>query len=255
MTRRRWIADTVSGDQAALLGDHALHLIKALRARVGQEFDVIANGVVRSARVVAISDARVDFLLGDRINGGLVLPITVLLSIFKFDRMEWALEKCTELGVARIIPIIADRTETHLASASGKRLQRWRRLVTQASEQSRRTSIPELSDACKVKEAAEVAFGKRIVLAETEDRLSLWQALQSPPGISDLAVAIGPEGGWTNRELQLFQETGWVSATLGDTILRVETAAIAAVSVAAAATELQKKPDAIPELRSSYPTS
>ena len=66
------------------------------------------------------------------------------LSIFKFDRMEWAIEKCTELGATRIVPVIARRTETHLAAAAAKRVDRWRRIVLQAAEQSRRVSPPEI---------------------------------------------------------------------------------------------------------------
>ena len=132
MTRRRFIADESHGDRAALVGDHAIHLSKVLRAKVGQEFDIVVDGRVRRGEISNISNERVDFDLHETVQSGASeqRQVTLLLSIFKFDRMEWALEKCTELGVARIIPVIADRTETHLASASGKRLQRWRRLVT-----------------------------------------------------------------------------------------------------------------------------
>jgi 16S rRNA (uracil1498-N3)-methyltransferase len=235
MTRRRWIADTVSGHEACLVGDHADHLITVLRARVGQEFDVVANGVVRLGRISAISDGVVTFHLGEELHIGSVLPITVILSVFKFDRMEWAIEKCTELGIGTLIPVIAERTESHLASSAAKRLERWRRLAIQAAEQSRRTSVPQVQDVAKVREVITALSGKRILLAETESRVSLWRMLNSGEASSPVVLAIGPEGGWTNRELELFQRAGWISATLGNTILRVETAAIAAVAIAAAA--------------------
>jgi 16S rRNA (uracil1498-N3)-methyltransferase len=239
MTRRRWIADTVTGDQAALTGDHARHLAKVLRARVGQEFDILADGVVRLGRITAIHENRVEFLLGEEIKAQLTLPVIVALSIFKFDRMEWALEKCVELGVSKIVPLRAARTENHLAQASGKRLERWRRIATQASEQARRTTVAEVTDSITLEEAANLPAENRLVLAESESRLSLWQALQSGKPISGVALAIGPEGGWTNQELDLLNEMGWRSVTLGHTILRVETAAIAAVAVAAAAIQQQ----------------
>src|SRR5579864_8332978 len=130
MTRRRWIADEVSGDKAALIGTHAEHLVRVLRARIGQEFDIVADGVVRRGRVSSIVDGRVEFELGPEISSSPVpVNLTLLLAVFKFDRMEWAIEKATELGVARIVPVIARRTDSHLAVASSKRVERWRRIV------------------------------------------------------------------------------------------------------------------------------
>lgn len=237
MTRRRWIADEVSGNHAALLGSHADHLAQVLRARVGQEFDIATTENVRCGRIVSITDGRVEFELGQVVPAAAVPNLTLLLSIFKFDRMEWAMEKCVELGAARIVPLIAQRTESHLAAAAQKRVERWQRIARQASEQSRRAAPPEISLPVKLKEAVTAAGGTRIVLAESEERLSLRGALQTfnPPG--ELRLAFGPEGGWTKLELKLFFESGWVAASLGSTILRAETAAIAATAIALA--ELQ----------------
>src|ERR1044071_889570 len=128
MTRRRWIADEVSRNRAALIGEHARHLSQVLRAKVGQEFDIAVDGQIRHGRISSINPKRVEFELGNVITySGAVVAITIALSVFKFDRMEWAIEKCTELGVARIIPIIAARTGPHLASAAIKRTERGER--------------------------------------------------------------------------------------------------------------------------------
>jgi len=129
MTRRRWIADEVSGRRAALVGSHAHHLSRVLRARLGQEFDIVTGDAVRRARIASIQDDRIEFELGEEVPAATPLHITLALAIFKFDRMEWAIEKCTELGIARVIPIIAQRTGQHLAAAAGKRVERWRRIV------------------------------------------------------------------------------------------------------------------------------
>src|SRR5450432_385045 len=125
MTRRRWIADEFSDNQAALTGAHAEHLVRVLRVRMGQEFDISAGADVRRGRVTSIGENRVDFELGEHLAVGAIPVVTLVLSIFKFDRMEWAIEKCTELGVARIIPVIARRTDSHLATAAVKRQERW----------------------------------------------------------------------------------------------------------------------------------
>src|SRR5882757_1435165 len=120
MTRRRWIADETNGNTAALIGDHALHLARVLRAEIGQEFDIASANSVRRGSITSISDKRVEFILGEEQDTPPVPDLTLALAIFKFDRMEWAIEKCTELGVTRIIPIVAHRTDSHLAAAATK---------------------------------------------------------------------------------------------------------------------------------------
>jgi 16S rRNA (uracil1498-N3)-methyltransferase len=234
MTRRRWIADEVSGNRASLVGEHADHLARVLRARVGQEFDIAAGGAVRRGRIVTVSENRVEFELGEEVPAAFAANVTLLLSIFKFDRFEWAIEKCTELGVSGIVPVIAQRTESHLAAASVKRVQRWRRIAVQASEQSRRSVPPQIADPTKLAAAAKrpaspAASELRIVLSELEEERNLRSVIEGSD--SGVKLAIGPEGGWTEAELKLFQQEGWISASLGPTILRAETAAIAAAAI------------------------
>jgi 16S rRNA (uracil1498-N3)-methyltransferase len=231
MTRRRWIADEVSGTRAVLVGAHAEHLSRVLRARVGQEFDVTTGNGVRRGRITSIAQDRVEFELGDEIPAPVAGQVTVVLSIFKFDRMEWAIEKCAELGAKRIVPVIARRTGAHLAAAAAKRVERWRRIALQAAEQSRRVLPPEISEPLKLKEAVAMSGSLRIVLSEVETQAMLKDILQTHTNYGDAVIALGPEGGWTTEELELFQEAGWISASLGNTILRAETAAIASLAV------------------------
>lgn len=235
MTRRRWIADEVSGDRAALTGDHAGHLIRVLRAQVGQEFDIACDTRVRQGRIVSLAEDRVEFELGSEVPAVTLSEISLLLSIFKFDRMEWAIEKCVELGVARIIPVIARRTDPHLGAAAAKRVERWRRIALQAAEQSRRSSTSSISPPVKLTEflrtSAAGDSSLRIVLSEVQRQVQLRDLLESAPEC-EMVLAIGPEGGWAEDELQAFASAGWASVSLGPTILRAETAAIAAVAIA-----------------------
>ena len=233
MTRRRFIADEVSGDRAALVGEHAGHLARVLRARVGQDFDVAIGEAVRRGRITLVENGRVEFDLGEEVSAESLSVITLVLAIFKFDRMEWAIEKCTELGVSRIVPVIARRTDAHLAAASGKRVERWRRIVRQASEQSRRAAPPEIAAPIKVADALNLQVALRVVLAESED-LTLLRDVVKPQTANDgIVLAVGPEGGWADDELQSFRQAGWISASLGNTILRAETAAMAATAIVA----------------------
>jgi len=151
--------------------------------------------------------------------------------------MEWAIEKATELGVEQITPILARRTEKHLAQAATKRVERWRRIALEAAKQSRRTDIPEIADPIALKPALERDTSTtRILLSETEQQTTLATALNQarPTGYEPVALslAIGPEGGWTPEEMTLFTQHHWQPVTLGPRILRAETAAIAAIAVA-----------------------
>jgi 16S rRNA (uracil1498-N3)-methyltransferase len=233
MTRRRWIADEFSADRAALVGEHAAHLARTLRARVGQEFEVACGDQVRRATVASVADDRVEFTLGAEISSNAVAPITLLLAVFKFDRMEWAIEKCTELNVATIVPVITRRTEKHLALAAEKRAERWRRIAREASQQSRRAAPPKVENPIQLAEALRIDGSLRVVLAENERGVTLNERLQARD-IDSLALAIGAEGGWTEEELRSFADSGWTAASLGNTILRAETAAIAAMAIATA---------------------
>ena len=241
MTRRRWIADEVTGDTAALVGEHAAHLARVLRAEVGQEFDIATGEEVRRGTITTVSYDRVEFALDTKpYHGRRPKPkpfdapeIALALAIFKFDRMEWAIEKCTEIGVARIIPVIARRSDAHLAAAAVKRQERWRRIVRQAAEQSRQSAPPEVAAPVKLKDlAGALPAGAltRVVLAESEEDARLGDVLQS--WSSEMVLAIGPEGGWADGELAWFHEEGWIAASLGSTILRAETAAVVATALA-----------------------
>ena len=232
MTRRRWIADEYSAQTAALTGANAAHLARTLRARVGQEFQVACGDRVRVAVVEAVGEDRVEFALREEVVAPVAVPITLLLAIFKFDRMEWAIAKCTELNVTTIIPVIARRTENHLALAAVKRAQRWRRIAREAAEQSRRVVPPDIGEPAKLSKALTHDAELRIVLAESEREMALSDLLRSRDQVRSIALAVGPEGGWTAEELEAFSQSQWIAASLGETILRAETAAIAALAVA-----------------------
>lgn len=239
MTRRRWIAARWDQTTATLAGAQAAHLGRVLRAQPGIEADVVAGGRVFRSRITEVLAEEVRFALGEEVAADPALPVTLALSVFKFDRMEWALEKATELGVARVAPLLAQRTEKHLAQAAEKRVERWRRIAQEAAQQSRRSDVPEVLAPARLKDrVASAASAVRIVLAEQERATTLRQALEraidaAGDELPPLEIAVGPEGGWSAAEETLFVQNDWQAVTLGPRILRAETAAIAALSVVA----------------------
>ncbi len=209
-----------------------MHLSRVLRAEPGQVFDVVANGFLHRAEIISAGEQEVIFTLHEELEADAALPVHLLMAVFKFDHMEWGIEKATELGVSRITPVIARRTEKHLGLAAAKRVERWRRITLEASKQSRRTDVPVVDDPVALKVAlAGVTAETKLLLAETEQENTLSAGLV---GARDVALAIGPEGGWAPEEMALFSGSGWKHVTLGPRILRAETAAIAALAVCAA---------------------
>jgi 16S rRNA (uracil1498-N3)-methyltransferase len=243
MTRRRWIADNFTDSTATLAGAQAEHLARVLRAQPGTEADIVANGRVYHASIVTAHPHEVVFTLLKEIPSERALPITLLLAVFKFDRMEWAIEKATELGVATIVPVVARRTEKHLAQAAEKRVERWRRIAQEAAQQSRRADLPVVEDPVALPAALSARSqpshpAQQILLSEDEHKTALRERITAALDLSEeipaFEFAIGPEGGWTTEELKLFAQHQWQPATLGPRILRAETAAIATLAIASA---------------------
>ena len=239
MTRRRWIADTWDEGTASIEGGQAAHLIRVLRAQPGMEFDIVAGGRVWHGVIAGITGDAVRFNLIAEVAADPALPVTLLLSVFKFDRMEWAIEKVTELGAGRIVPVIARRSEKHLAQSAASRAERWRRVAVEASKQARRSDVLRIDDPLPLKTAVRVE-GQfvRLVLAEQERSTTLHHALTEAltaagDDVPAIRIAIGPEGGWTGEEEAMFDAENWKAVSLGPRILRAEPAAITAMAVAA----------------------
>src|SRR5271157_403229 len=243
MTRRRWIAEHWDEATATIDGAQAEHMARVLRTQPGMEADVVAGGHVFHAEVAAVSPHEVRFNLIAELEADPALPVTLVLSVYKFDHMEWAIEKATELGVAAIAPVIARRTEKHLAQAAQKRAERWRRIAHEASQQARRSDVPLIHDPVSLELRVRAASAAdRIVLAEQERTTTLRHAIAeaiaaAKDEMPQLEIAIGPEGGWAPQEEALFDANGWRAASLGPRIVRAETAAIAALAVIASCLE------------------
>src|SRR4051812_34487834 len=179
MTRRRWIAERWDETTASIAGTQAEHLARVLRAQPGMDADVVAGGRVFHAQVAAVAANEIRFNLLVELQADPALPVTLVISIYKFDRMEWAIEKATELGVAAIAPVIARRTDKHLALAAAKRAERWRRITHEAAQQARRSDVPLVHEPLPLMDRVRSsAQGTRIVLAEQERTTTLRTSIE-----------------------------------------------------------------------------
>ena len=234
--RRRFFVDKFDAGRALLHGEAAQHLGRVLRAEPGQLYELSDGAEVWLARVEKVSSARggaIDFALTEKIPvQDSPLRIRLLLSIIKFDRMEWCLEKATELGVSEIVPLAASRTEKALLLAAAKRAKRWGKILLESAQQSRRLRPPILAAMAKTDAAfASVRENLKIIFSERTDTPPLREILHTASS-QEICVSIGPEGGWTDAEFSAAAKNGFREASLGREILRTETAVIAALAVA-----------------------
>ena len=239
MARRRFFVDALRNGLAELHGEDARHLTRVLRVEPGQQYEISDNQAAYLAEIAEARGERVVFRIIEAIPApNPVAPITLLASIVKFDRFEWIVEKSTELGVERIVPVAAARTEKGLFDASGKRTERWLRIARESSQQSRRVRMPAILPAVRFDRAIGETAEYRCFLDE-----GFGGEAHAPPLLATLpadrtatdriAVLLGPEGGWTDAERQLAIASGWRAASLGPQILRTETAAVAALAILA----------------------
>jgi 16S rRNA (uracil1498-N3)-methyltransferase len=236
--RRRFFVEKFEASSATLRGEAAHHLGRVLRAETGQVYELSDGQHVWLARTESVKRDEVQFSLIEQLAAPQVaVRIQLLLAIVKFDRFEWALEKATELGAEEIVPLAAERSERGLLAAAGKRAERWRRILAESAQQSRRLRIPELKGAAKPAEAFRAAPAPvKLLLSERPGARPLREILephvsarQAAPAAC-IAVAVGPEGGWTDAEFAAAADCGFAEGALGHNILRTETAVCAALA-------------------------
>jgi 16S rRNA (uracil1498-N3)-methyltransferase len=229
--RRRFFVEKFDGQRAQVSGDRAHHLGVVLRAQAGQLYELSDGLRVCLGRIEKVTRDAVEFALLEELPAQEPrLHVTLLLSVVKFDAFEWAIEKATELGVAEIVPLAAARSEKALVASAEKRSERWRKIVLEAAQQSRRVKLPVLQSVARP-EAAFASLGDRlgIFLSERAEAPVLRTVLSNRVA-SKAILAIGPEGGWTDAERDAASKACFHEASLGRLILRTETAVVAALA-------------------------
>ena len=249
MARRRFFVDEVRDGSASLAGEDARHLGQVLRAEPGQVCELSDNRSVYLAEIETVRKDGVRFRILEELPAeGPPLRIALFLALIKFERFEWAVEKATELGAVAIVPVETARSEKGLERAAVKRMERWRRIARESSQQSRRVRLPEIGAPVTLAQALGGRSGSGDPLQDWSPAPLLSYFLDEGGGAPLLAalpekrsagdevhLLVGPEGGWTDAERECACQAGWTRVWLGPAILRAETAAVAAMAVLAGA--------------------
>jgi 16S rRNA (uracil1498-N3)-methyltransferase len=231
--RRRFFVDEVRSGRAEISGDDARHLTRVLRVEAGQRYEISDNRNVYLAEIDTARKEHVTFRTLEKLAAPApTVRLVLCAALIKFDHFEWMIEKATELGVAEIVPVETIRSERGLERAAHKRVERWRRIALEASQQSRRAFLPDVSEPEPLVDVLNREANYKFALDESPAARPLNATLPAARDPQDtVSILIGPEGGWTDDERVQFVAAGWSPVSLGPLILRAETAALAALAI------------------------
>lgn len=227
--------DVLGGSGVTLTGDLAHRLVRVLRYRPGDEVVLTAGGP-REYRV-RLSAVSAKSVTGDVVGeqDGPAEPTTEVVlyqALIRASRFDFALEKGTEAGVSRFVPVVCARTQGHGDESSSKRAERWWRLIVEAAEQCGRGRLPEIAEPLPFAEALRTAPGLKVVPWEGERGLKLAAYLRGlPEAPAVVSLFVGPEGGFTDDEIAAARAAGAALVTLGGRVMRSETAAVIACGI------------------------
>jgi len=220
-------AAEVADRRVVIAGPQGHHLARVLRVRPGERGVAVSNGTEYEIEVVEVGGGHiVARVVGDRpVQGEPDIVITLLQAVLPNPDLDAVIEGGTAVGIGRFIAVQAERS---VARPAPQRLARWQAIAASAAEQSQRGAVPEIVGPVRLASALQQAGGPRLLVLEPSGSLPLVQAID---GSDRYAIAIGPEGGWTDAELSLMRERGGVMVNLGPRILRARLAPVVAAAI------------------------
>ena len=229
--------ERIQGQRGTIVGDELAHLRKVLRLEPGDRFIVFDDtGWEHEAVVRSFSAHRgdIDILRSYQAERESALQITLALGLTKGEKMDFVVEKATELGVLNIVPFISTYTVPRLDDRKVEaRTERWKKIAVSAAKQSGRTHLPKVYTLCEFREFVRQPWDDmlKVLFWEREGQQTLKQVHDRQPDARAVLLVIGSEGGFSAEEADLAQRHGFTSVQLGPRILRAETAAVAALSL------------------------
>lgn len=224
--------DLFSEDEITIAGDDVHHIVNVMRAKEGEQI-LVSDGAGRTvrARLSALSAKEVKAQVVEILTEQTELPVRVTIGqgLPKGEKMEWILQKGTELGAYSFLPFSSERTIVKLdAKKEAKKLERWRKIIKEAAEQSHRAVLPQLLSPASFREVLQQAhpYTRCAIAYEKEDGVALHQLLETMQADDSLLILVGPEGGFSREEVSLAQAEGFLPVSLGPRILRTETASL-----------------------------
>lgn len=208
------------------------HIIKVMRMKVNDMIEVVWNNDVYECLITNIDNSDVKFkkIRKIEINNELPKKITIAFSLVNETKTDFILQKCTELGAYSFIPFKSSRSKIKIDKKEDKKIERWNKVTKEASEQSYRNIIPNVSNVIDIKDLINLDYDLKIICSTKEKEKSIKNIMQNNINCDRIIIVIGPEGGLDEKEEEYLIKNGFVGTTLGSTILRAETAPIFVMS-------------------------
>lgn len=221
-------------NQVLLGDDDVFHLTKVMRARVGDQIEVVSNEKVFLCQVNKIKPLEIDVVKPIKENHELKNQVILMAAMIKGEKMDFLLQKATELGVGEIVLLQTERTIVKIKPAEKDlKLERYRRILKEAAEQSKRSRIPMLYRVLDMNHLKDVDAQVKMIAYEEESGAteSFNSIVRSIKDKQKVAIIVGPEGGFSEHEVDIAVAAGFKRVSLGKRILRAETASFYALSV------------------------
>jgi len=230
---QRYFARTL-GERVILSDDDVFHLTRVMRARPGENIEVVSDGMVYHAIIDRIRPLEISIVRKVNENNELKNDVILICALLKGEKMDLVLQKATELGVSEIILLKTERTVVKFNSSDKEvKFQRFNKILKEAAEQSKRSKIPALYRLIDIDQIRTIDADVRIIAYEGESGTtdSFDKVLKTIKPKQKVAIIIGPEGGFSTKEVDVATHYGYKKVSLGKRILRAETASFYALSV------------------------
>ncbi len=219
-------------DKLILSNSDIHHIKNVMRMKINDKIEIVYDNKLYICNINNLEPISFDITNVVEEENKLNLDVTIAIGLVKEQKMDLILQKLTELGVNKIIPVVMERSIVKLdEKKKDKKKERWESICKEASEQSKRTSIPIIEDISSLKELVKGDYDIKLVASTKEKNNLLKSYLQSINNYAKIIIVIGPEGGISDKEEEFLNENGFNSVSFGNLVFRVETAAIYAGSV------------------------
>lgn len=209
-----------------LSSEDSYHIIKVMRCEIDDKLEMVNDGVLTICKIIDINNSIVTVTEIEKLptDNELGIHVTIAQSLVKEQKMDYILQKSTELGVNELIGVNTERCLVKLTNKDAKKIERWQRILKEAAEQAKRNKVPEFNNIMSVKDLITLKYDVKLICTVNEKVISIKKVLSNINNDDRILIVIGPEGGFTSSEEELLTEHGFISISLGDRVLRTETA-------------------------------
>ena len=209
------------------------HIINVMRMKLNDKIEIVYDEKVYMCEINDISKKDVSYSVKDIIdvNNELPLKVTIAVSLVNEKKLDFILQKCTELGVYDFILVNSDRSKIKIDGKEKKKIERWNTITKEAAEQSHRNIKPIVRDIMSINDVLKLDYDLKLTCSTKENEKTIKNVLQNSTNCDRIIIVVGPEGGLTVSEEEKLEKNGFIPVTLGNLILRTETVPIYIMSL------------------------